>query len=181
MLAGVLFDRDGTLIENVPYNGDPFAVRPVPAARAALDRLRAAGLPVGVVSNQSGIAKGLLTHEQVRRVDARVAQLLGPFDDWQYCPHGPMDGCLCRKPRPGLVLAAADRLGVAPAALAVVGDIGADVDAAAAAGARGVLVPTPVTARAEVDAAPIVVTDLTAAADLMLASTRPRRLDAVAG
>lgn len=180
-LRAVLFDRDGTLIENVPYNGDPGAVRSMPAARAALDRLRAAGLPVGVVSNQSGIASGLLTHEQVLRVDERVAELLGPFDDWQRCPHLPTDGCRCRKPRPGMLLAAADRLGVAPHELAMVGDIGADVDAAAAAGAQGILVPTPVTARAEILAAPVVVPDLTTAAELLLASTRPRhRTGAVA-
>lgn len=182
-LAGVLFDRDGTLVEDVPYNGDPAEVRPMPAARAALDRLRAAGLAVGVVSNQSGIARGLLTHDQVRRVDERVAALLGPFDVWQVCPHGPADACPCRKPRPGLVLAAAARLGVAPAALAVVGDIGADVDAATAAGARGVLVPTPATRRCEVLAAPVVVPDLSAAVELLLGagtSGPPRQVRTVA-
>lgn len=181
-LGGVLFDRDGTLVEDVPYNGDPVAVRPMSAARDALDRLRAAGLSLGVVSNQSGIAGGLLTHEQVRRVDDRVTELLGPFDDWQVCPHGPGDGCPCRKPRPGLVLAAAARLGVAPEALAVVGDIGADVEAAAAAGARSVLVPTSATRRREVLAAPVVAADLSAAVELLLGpmSVRPRREQVVA-
>ncbi len=176
-LAGVLFDRDGTLVEDVPYNGDPAAVRPMPAAPAALDLLRTAGLLVGVVSNQSGIARGLLTHDQVRRVDERVTALLGPFDDWQVCPHGPVDGCPCRKPRPGLVLAAAARFGVPPAALAVVGDIGADIEAAAAAGAHSVLVPTSATRRCEVLAAPVVVPDLTAAVELLLGpvTSRPDR------
>ena len=61
----VLFDRDGTLIRDVPYNGDPDAVVPMPGAREAVARLRAAGLRVGVVSNQSGIARGLLTRTQV--------------------------------------------------------------------------------------------------------------------
>ena len=171
MLAGVLFDRDGTLVEDVPYNGDPEAVAPVPGARAALDRLRAAALPVGVVSNQSGIARRLLTAGQVRRVNHRVEQLLGPFDVWEICPHGPAEGCRCRKPRPGMVLAAARRLGVAPTALAVVGDIGADVAAAAAAGAQSVLVPTPVTRPEEVAAAPVVAPDLTTAVDLLLGAT----------
>ena len=64
---------------DVPYNGDPARVEPVPGARAALDRLRAAGVPTGVVSNQSGIARGLLTEEQVRAVNARVEALLGPL------------------------------------------------------------------------------------------------------
>jgi len=79
-----LLDRDGTLVEDVPYNGDPAAVRPLPGVREALHRLRAAGLRLAVVSNQSGVARGLLTIEQVRRVNARVEELLGPFDAWLY-------------------------------------------------------------------------------------------------
>jgi D-glycero-D-manno-heptose 1,7-bisphosphate phosphatase len=159
----VLFDRDGTLVVDVPYCGDPSQVRPVPTARPALALLRDAGIPIGVVSNQSGIARGLLDREQVDAVNRRVDDLLGPFDDWQLCPHGPGDGCACRKPAPGMVLAAAERLGVAPGDVAVVGDIGADVGAAQAAGARSVLVPTPVTLPEEVAAAPVVRPDLLAA------------------
>ena len=161
--AAVLFDRDGTLVVDVPYCGDPGLVVPVPTARAALALLRAAGVPVGVVSNQSGIARGLLTRDQVDAVNRRVDDLLGPFDVWQVCPHGPDDGCDCRKPAPGMVLAAAERLGVAAADVAVVGDIGADVGAARAAGARSVLVPTEVTLPDEVAAAPVVRPDLLAA------------------
>lgn len=161
--AAVLFDRDGTLVVDVPYNSDPAQVRPVPAARAALALLRVAGIPTGVVTNQSGIARGIITRAQADAVNARVDKLLGPFAVWQVCPHAPGDGCGCRKPAPGMVLAAAQRLGVPPERLAVVGDIGADVAAAAAAGAAAVLVPTPVTRRAEVDAAPVVCADLVAA------------------
>jgi D-glycero-D-manno-heptose 1,7-bisphosphate phosphatase len=161
--GAVLFDRDGTLVVDVPYCGDPDAVTPVPTAGAALALLRAAGIPVGVVTNQSGIARGLLRVEQVDAVNRRVDDLLGPFDVWQQCPHGPRDGCTCRKPAPGMVLAAAQRLGVAPEDVAVVGDIGADVGAALAAGARPVLVPTPVTRPEEVAAAPVVRPDLLAA------------------
>lgn len=149
----VLFDRDGTLVVDVPYNGDPDLVEPVPTAAAALERLRAAGVPVGVVSNQSGVARGLLDPAQVAAVNARVGELLGPFADWRWCPHGADDGCDCRKPAPGMVLAAAAALGVAPDEVAVVGDIAADVGAADAAGARAVLVPTPATRAEEVEAA----------------------------
>ncbi|WP_156186393.1 HAD-IIIA family hydrolase, partial [Cellulosimicrobium funkei] len=159
-LAAVLLDRDGTLVHDVPYNGDPAAVRPVDDARAVLDDLRARGIRLGVVSNQSGIGRGLLTRAQVDAVDARVEELLGPFETWQVCPHAPEDACACRKPGPGLVLAAADALGVEPWRCAVVGDIGADVGAALAAGATPVLVPTPVTRPEEVAAAPRVATDL---------------------
>ena len=159
----MLFDRDGTLVVDVPYCADPALVTPVSTAPAALALLRAAGIPVGVVSNQSGIARGLLDREQVDAVNRRVDDLLGPFDVWQVCPHGPDDGCACRKPQPGMVLAAADALGVAPEDVAVVGDIGADVGAARAAGARSVLVPTSVTLPEEVDAAPVVCPDLLSA------------------
>jgi D-glycero-D-manno-heptose 1,7-bisphosphate phosphatase len=164
----VLFDRDGTLVVDVPYNGDPARVRPVPGAGAALRRLRAGGIPVGVITNQSGIARGLITAEQAHQVNRRVDALLGPFAVWQVCPHGPADGCACRKPRPGMVLAAARRLGVAPQRMAVVGDIGADVEAATAAGATGVLVPTSVTRPEEVAAAPAVQPDLLSAVRYLL-------------
>lgn len=164
----VLFDRDGTLIEDVPYNGDPSLVRPMPGAREAVALLRANGTALGVVSNQSGVARGLLTRSEVVAVQRRVEELLGPFEVWAVCPHGPDDGCACRKPAPGLVLAACDVLGAGPARTAVVGDIGSDVAAAAAAGAHSVLVPTPVTRPEEVEAAPRRAPDLTAAVQSLL-------------
>ena len=164
----VLFDRDGTLVVDVPYNGDPAQVQPVPQAAQALEVLRAAGVPTAVVSNQSGIARGLITRAQVDAVNARLEQLLGPLGPVFVCEHGPADGCACRKPAPGLVLQAAEALGVPPQRCAVVGDIGADVGAALAAGARPVLVPTPVTRAEEVDAAPEVAPDLLSAVELLL-------------
>jgi histidinol-phosphate phosphatase family protein len=167
--SAVLFDRDGTLVRDVPYNGDPALVDPLPGALAALARLRAAGVPVGVVTNQSGIGHGRLSREQVDRVNARVEELLGPFDTWQLCPHAPADGCRCRKPEPGLVLAAASALGVPASRCVVIGDVGADVAAARAAGAGAVLVPTPVTKPEEVRSAQTVAADLPSAVELALA------------
>jgi histidinol-phosphate phosphatase family protein len=149
----VLFDRDGTLIEDVPYNGDPARVRPVPGAREALDRLRALGVRTALVTNQSGIGRGLLTRGQVDAVNARVADLLGPFDAVQLCPHAPDDGCACRKPAPGMVKQVCADLAVEPSRAVVVGDIGSDVEAAEAAGAVGILVPTPSTRAEELRAA----------------------------
>jgi histidinol-phosphate phosphatase family protein len=169
----VLFDRDGTLIHDVPYNGDPELVRPLPGALAAVTRLRDRGVPVGVVSNQSGIGRGWLTLADVQRVNARVDELLGPFDSWQLCPHAPAAGCGCRKPAPGLVLAAAAELGVPADRCVLIGDIGADVGAARAAGARAVLVPTAVTRPEEVAAAPLVAPDLPAAVELVLRGAAP--------
>ncbi|MGI8674231.1 MAG: HAD-IIIA family hydrolase [Thermoleophilaceae bacterium] len=167
----VLLDRDGTLIVDVPYNGDPERVVPMAGAREALERLRAARVPIGVVSNQSGVARGLIAPDEVAAVNARVEELLGPLGPWAICPHGPEEGCTCRKPAPGLVLEAAGRLGVDPRRCVVVGDIGADVEAARAAGARGVLVPTDRTLPEEVEAAAEVAQDLPGAVDLVLAGT----------
>jgi len=168
-VAAVLFDRDGTLVVDVPYNGDPDRVEAVPGAGAAVARLRAAGIPTGVVSNQSGIARGLITEAQVRLVNARVEALLGPLGPWAWCPHAPGDGCACRKPAPGLIVRAAAALGVDPGRCVVIGDIGADVEAARAAGARAILVPTPVTRPEEIAAADEVAPDLAGAVDRVLA------------
>jgi histidinol-phosphate phosphatase family protein len=169
----VLFDRDGTLVVDVPYNGDPDRVEPMPDARAALDRLRAAGLPTAVISNQSGVARGLLVAAQVKAVNARMQATLGPVGPVEWCPHGPEDGCGCRKPEPGLVLRAAARLGVAPEDCAVIGDIGADVEAARAAGARGVLVPTVATRPEDIASAAEIAPDLLSAVELLLEGRRP--------
>ncbi|MEV4764841.1 HAD-IIIA family hydrolase [Micromonospora chokoriensis] len=168
LFDAVLLDRDGTLIEDVPYNGDPEKVRPLPGVRQALDRLRRAGLRLGVVTNQSGLARGLFDADDLRQVNARVADLLGPFDTWQICPHDDGDGCRCRKPGPGLIEAAAAELGTDPRRCVVVGDIGRDVAAGQAAGASAILVPTPVTRAEEVAAAPTVTANLTEAADTIL-------------
>jgi D-glycero-D-manno-heptose 1,7-bisphosphate phosphatase len=167
----VLFDRGGTLVVDVPYNCDPARVRSMPGARDALRLLREARIGAGVVTNQSGIARGLVMAAQAERVNRRVEELLGPFAVWQVCPHGPADGCTCRKPWPGMVLAAARRLGVAPERLAVIGDIGADVEAARAAGARPVLVPNDRTRAAEVATAPETAATLEEAVDLLLGAS----------
>jgi histidinol-phosphate phosphatase family protein len=164
----VLLDRDGTLVVDVPYNGDPAAVQPMPGAAEALARLRAAGIDTAVVSNQSGIGRGLLSGDGVAAVNRRVEELLGPLGPWLVCPHAPDDGCDCRKPAPGLVLRAAELLGADPSRCALIGDVGADVEAAHAAGARPILVPTAVTRAAEIEAAPEVAPDLAAAVDLLL-------------
>ncbi len=161
----VLFDRDGTLVVDVPYNGDPSLVAPMPGASAALARLRAAGLATAVVSNQSGVALGRLTRAHVDAVNARVDALLGPLGPVLVCEHDAGDGCACRKPAPGLVIAAARELGVAAEDCVVIGDIGADVEAAHAAGASAILVPTARTRAEEIAAAPLVASDLQQAVD----------------
>lgn len=169
----VLFDRDGTLVHDVPYNGEPDRVRPMDGAAEALAWLRRAGIPTAVVSNQSGIARGLLTRVQVDAVNARLTELLGPLGPVFVCEHDPRDGCACRKPAPGMVLQAAEALGVRPQDCVVIGDIGSDIEAARAAGARAVLVPTARTRPEEVAAAPVVADDLAGALRLLFAGIPP--------
>jgi D-glycero-D-manno-heptose 1,7-bisphosphate phosphatase len=139
----VLFDRDETIVVDVPFNGDPDRVEPAPNARALLDRLRAAGLRLAVVSNQSGIGRGLLTREAVDSVNRRVDELLGPFAGFFICPHAVEDACGCRKPKPKLILDAARAIGVDPACCVVVGDRESDVAAARNAGAMPLKVDGP--------------------------------------
>lgn len=172
LFDAVLFDRDGTLIVDVPYNGDPAAVRPVPGAREALDRLRAANLRIGVVTNQSGVAAGRISPPDLERVHQRLVESLGRFDTVQVCPHAPDDGCACRKPAPGLVRRAAAALGTDPSRCVVVGDIGSDMAAAGAAGATGILVPTRATLPEEIAAAPAVAGDLAGAVSMILRRER---------
>jgi len=164
----VLFDRDGTLVVDVPYNGDPALVQPVPTAAIALQTLRHNGIRVGVVTNQSGVATGLLSTRAMAMVNDRIEQLLGAFDVWRICVHDEGQGCPCRKPAPGMVVDAAYELGIPPRRVVVVGDIGRDVHAGLNAGARAILVPTQRTRRTEIDSAPVVAADLLTAVRMVL-------------
>jgi histidinol-phosphate phosphatase family protein len=174
-VAAVLVDRDGTLVHDVPYNSDPAQVDPIPGVRQALDRLRDRGLTIGVVTNQSGIARGRFDLEGLAAVNARVDELLGPFDAWCVCPHDEASGCACRKPRAGLIEQAAAELGVPTTSCIVIGDTGADVEAAERAGAVGVLVPTEMTRDEEVRAARTACATFGDAAQLILQMSRASR------
>jgi histidinol-phosphate phosphatase family protein len=167
-VEGVLCDRDGTLVVDVPYNGNPERVVPLPGVANGLARLRAAGIPLAIVSNQSGVGQGLLTQTQVEAVNRRVIELLGPFAAVFWCPHATGVGCRCRKPAPGMVHLAARALGIPVERCALVGDTGADVEAARAAGALAVLVPRASTRASEVAAAERVAPDFNAAVDWLL-------------
>lgn len=149
----------------------------MPRAREALTFLRSLNIPTALITNQSGVARGLVTRQQVDAVNARMEELLGvPIGPKLVCPHAPDDGCACRKPAPGLVRQAAAALGVRPEDCAVVGDIGSDMEAARAAGARGVLVATPITRREEVDAAGEVAPDVLSAVRLLFEEAAHRTI-----
>jgi histidinol-phosphate phosphatase family protein len=174
-LLAVLFDRDDTIIRDGPYLRDPREVRPMPGAVDALGLLRRQGLLLGVVTNQSGVAKGLISADELQAVNARVDAVLGPFDSWQICVHDAGDGCRCRKPAPGMVEAAADELGVATTRCVLIGDTRGDVDAALSARARAVMVPTERTLGHEISDARVrarVATTLSEAVSLVLQEFR---------
>jgi D-glycero-D-manno-heptose 1,7-bisphosphate phosphatase len=181
--AAVFLDRDGTVVEERDYLADPAHVRLLPGAGNAIRRLRGAGLPVVLVTNQSGIARGLYRLEDYRAVQARVEELLhaedADVDATFYCPHHPdfTGPCDCRKPGPGMYRAAGRELSLAPERSWFVGDKVTDVRPASLFGGRGILVRTGY-GREEEGRAPegvVVVDDLSAAADVILAEASEGR------
>jgi D-glycero-D-manno-heptose 1,7-bisphosphate phosphatase len=140
----VFLDRDGTLVEDPGYLDDPSRVRLLPGAGEAVAALKQAGYLVIIVTNQSGIARGLITPEQYEAVAARTAELLaqaGGAPDAQYhCPHLPeISGpCGCRKPGLDLYRQAISRFGIDPARSWWVGDRETDLLPASALGGRGI-------------------------------------------
>ncbi len=164
----ILFDRDGTLIVDVPGNRDPERVELMPHAADALALAREWDYAVAVVTNQPAIADGTIDHRSMFAIHARIEELAGPIDGWFVCIHGTDGGCECRKPEPGLIVAASARLGIPTSRCTVIGDIGADMEAAHAAGAACVLVPTRVTRTEEIAAAPRVAHDVLDAVRLVV-------------
>ncbi|MCX6626023.1 MAG: HAD family hydrolase [Candidatus Solibacter sp.] len=138
----VALDRDGTLIVEKNYLSDPSQVELLPTVLEGLTRLRRAGFGLLVVSNQSGVGRGYFSLDDVARVNARLAELAGPFDGIYVCPHLPDAGCRCRKPKPGLLEKAARELGFDLANCFVVGDKASDVELARQAGGKAILVTT---------------------------------------
>ncbi len=142
MTRALFLDRDGTLITDVGYPRDPALVDPLPGAIAALRELQRTWKLV-IISNQSGIARGLITQAEAVAVHARVVEVFAhggvTFAGGYYCPHGPDAGCRCRKPAPGLLLDAARDLGIELAASAMIGDKPSDLEAGLAAGVATVL------------------------------------------
>ena len=129
----LLLDRDGTLMEDVGYPNDPATVRLLPGAADAVRELVQRGFVPAIVSNQSGIARGLVSPEQANAVHDRFVAM---FEDASgvrlpafYCPHGPDDGCDCRKPEIELLRRAAVELGMVGRPAVMIGDKTSDVEA----------------------------------------------------
>jgi D-glycero-D-manno-heptose 1,7-bisphosphate phosphatase len=146
-------DRDGTLIEDVGYVDRLERLQLYPWSIEAVRLLRRAGYAVVVVTNQAGIARGMITeqivHDALAAIQGQLAQVGEQIDGHYYCPHLPdapvstyRRSCSCHKPKPGMVHQAADDLDLALDRSIVVGDRWTDVQLARAVGARGILVET---------------------------------------
>ncbi len=145
--AAVFLDRDGTIIEDVPYLADPAGIRFLPGAAKSLARLRRAGFARVLATNQSGIGRGRFTEARLAEIHAeletRLAAVGASLDAIYHCPAAPPeDGepdCPDRKPAPGLLLRGTRDLGIDLAASWMVGDKMSDVEAGLAAGCRSIL------------------------------------------
>ena len=143
----VILDRDGTINEDSDaYIKSVAEWRPIPGSLEAIARLSQAGYRLVVATNQSGIARGLFDtttlvaiHDTLQRA---AAQAGGRIDAFFFCPHAADSACQCRKPKPGMLIEIARRFNVSLGNTSLVGDAQRDVEAAAAAGARPVLVLT---------------------------------------
>ena len=147
----VFLDKDGTLVENVPYNVNPALMRLSPGAEEGLKRLHDAGFLLFVISNQSGVARGFFPESALEGVEARLGEMLAafgvPMAGFSYCPHHPegsVEGyamaCDCRKPAPGMIVRAAAEHGIDLAHSWMIGDILDDVQAGRRAGCRTILI-----------------------------------------
>jgi D-glycero-D-manno-heptose 1,7-bisphosphate phosphatase len=136
----VFLDKDGTLVENVPFNVDPERITLAPGAVEAVSRLAAQGYRILVVSNQPGVALGYFEHAELRNVEQRLQDLLPALDGFYFCPHAPEAGCFCRKPACGMLVRAAQEQAVDLRSSWMVGDILDDIEAGRRAGCRTVLV-----------------------------------------
>ena len=146
----VFLDKDGTLIEDLPYNVDPARIRLAPGSRAAIRLLGAAGCRVVIATNQSGVARGYFTEADLAAVADHLAgelEALGArLEGFYFCPHLPEGinefaiDCSCRKPEPGLIHRAARDLGIELEGSWFVGDTWMDAMAGRAAGCRTIMV-----------------------------------------
>ncbi len=153
-LSALFLDRDGVVVEEVEYLRRVEDLRLLPGAAAAIRRMNQGGVPVILVTNQSGVARGLLNEDRLGEIHAALSGMLAAegarLDGLYYCPHHRTAGagdytmdCDCRKPKPGMLLRAARELEFELRLSALIGDTGSDIAAARAAGcAAAILVLT---------------------------------------
>lgn len=138
MNKAIFLDRDNTIIDDVPYAADPDKVVIMPGVVDALKAFRDAGYFLIVITNQSGIGRGLFTEEEMNLVNEKMELLFREFDiefnDILYCPHSPEDNCECRKPSPKLIEAVAKKHNISLKDSVMIGDKVSDVESGIAAG-----------------------------------------------
>ncbi|HIQ37595.1 MAG TPA: D-glycero-beta-D-manno-heptose 1,7-bisphosphate 7-phosphatase [Desulfocapsa sulfexigens] len=149
----VFLDRDGTINEQMGYINHTCRFQLLPGAADAIKKLNDAGIPVVVISNQSGLARGYFPEELLvavhEKMNRQLAEVGAHVDGIYYCPHHPeakeerfRTACNCRKPKPGLVLQASEEMGLDPKRSYMVGDRWSDIKTAANCGATSILVRT---------------------------------------
>jgi D-glycero-D-manno-heptose 1,7-bisphosphate phosphatase len=143
----IILDRDGVINhDSDDYIKSPDEWVPIPGSLQAIARLNKAGYKVAIASNQSGIARGYYSLETLsqmhQKMDNLLAEVGGRIDYIAFCPHGPDDGCACRKPKPGMLLEIAKNYSIEPEFVTFVGDTASDKKAAEAANMHFVLVKT---------------------------------------
>ena len=168
--AAVFLDRDGTIMRDVDYCGDPNHVDLLPGVPEALRQLKSRGYKLIVITNQSGIGRGLFSEQQYRSVEAELAQQIGDglIDATYFCPHLPDDGCKCRKPSPEMVVNAARDHVLDLAQSFFVGDKPSDIECGRNAGVKTILVRTGYGRETDRELADFVAQDLPAAAKLII-------------
>ncbi len=166
----VFIDRDGTLMEEVHYCNDPQKVRLFPGVVGALGALRQAGFRTILVTNQSGIGRGLISEEQYKRVHLRLLELLGAgsLDATYMCGDSPEVQSQRRKPEPGMLLEAADEWDLDLSRSWMIGDKSIDIECGSRAGVPGILVRTGHGSRQDAGGAAHVTTDFPAAVQWIL-------------
>lgn len=137
-------DKDGTLIEDVPYNVEPSKIRLTRGASSALPFLQRHGFRIFVVSNQPGVALGKFKEEQLEdvrlEIEKRLEALGVRLSGFYFCPHAAGEGCDCRKPAAGMILKAAETHGIDLSRSWMIGDILDDMEAGRRAGCSTVMV-----------------------------------------
>lgn len=146
----LILDRDGVInYDSTDYIKSVDEWRPIPGSLEAIARLNQNGYTVAVATNQSGIARQLYTHETLANIHQKMLTLLndkgGDIHHIEYCPHHPDEGCVCRKPNPAMLHTIADKFKVDIDTVSFVGDRMSDMDCAMNAGAKPILIQSPMT------------------------------------
>lgn len=143
MKKAVFLDRDGVLIADTHYPGDPEGIILLQNVGEAVRRLNRKGYLVVVVTNQSGVARGYFPEENVKKINEKISKKLAEegaqIDAFYYCPHHPDDNCGCRKPKPGMLMQAQRDFGIDFAKSYTIGDSLKDVEAGRNVGCKTIL------------------------------------------